>query len=462
MPLERCNPLPFAVVAVTLRRIQDMMKSFTYILMLAGYLVSYAQEPWTANRCMQYAIEHNHDVRLQSITLDDCKAERTRAIGAFLPYAEGSVAAQYNFGRAIDPETSTYTNVSTFYNLYGLNVSIPVFDGFGRYYRLRAAKAGVLLGRSRLESQRDATAQKVFEAYVLALYHKGCADIALQKRDESELLLRQTKVMAEVGRKGEADVAQMKATYATDDYEVTHQLSLYDNAILTLKQLMNYPIGDTIEIAGYADAPTDLPTPDVLDIFSQARLYNPDIRQAEYDVQSARYAYRASRGALFPTISLGAGISTSYHKQLEVPTKGFGHQFRNNVGEYAYATLSIPIFNRLNTLTDIRRQRNNVRRAEAELAYRNSEPPRLVQQAVTELENSRKEAEKMRVKVDADSIASRLTIRKYEEGLASPIDVQTQSVTLLQSKAQLLQCRLTLIYRTRMLDYYKGIPLWTE
>lgn len=268
--------------------------------------------------------------------------------------------------------------------------------------------------------------------------------------------------MAEVGRKGEADVAQMQATYATDDYEVTHQLSLYDNAILTLKQLMNYPIGDTIEIAGYADAPTDLPTPDVLDIFSQARLYNPDIRQAEYDVQSARYAYRASRGALFPTISLGAGISTSYHKQLEVPTKGFGHQFRNNVGEYAYATLSIPIFNRLNTLTDIRRQRNNVRRAEEELAYRNSELQRLVQQAVTELENSRKEAEKMRVKVDADSIASRLTIRKYEEGLASPIDVQTQSVTLLQSKAQLLQCRLTLIYRTRMLDYYKGIPLWTE
>lgn len=29
--------------------------------------------------------------------------------------------------------------------------------------------------------------------------------------------------MAEVGQKGEADVAQMQATYATDDFEVTHQ-----------------------------------------------------------------------------------------------------------------------------------------------------------------------------------------------------------------------------------------------
>ena len=68
----------------------------------------------------------------------------------------------------------------------------------------------------------------------------------------------------------------------------------------------------------------------------------------------------------------------------------------------------------------------------------------------------------MTAKVESDSIASRLTIRKYEEGLASSIDVQTQTVSLLQSKAQLLQCQLTYLYKTRMLNYYNGKPLWTE
>ena len=68
----------------------------------------------------------------------------------------------------------------------------------------------------------------------------------------------------------------------------------------------------------------------------------------------------------------------------------------------------------------------------------------------------------MRTKVESDSIASRLTVRKYEEGLASAVEVQTQAVVLLQSKAQLLQCQLTHLYKTRMLNYYKGIPLWTE
>lgn len=439
------------------------MKRFAYILSFSICLTAQAQKLWTVDECMQYAVMHNHEVRLQSIGLDDYKAEKVRAIGSFLPAAEGNIGVQYNFGRAIDPETNTYTNVSTFYNSYGLSVGIPVFDGFQRYNNLRAAKANVLMGKSQLMAQKDATAQKVLETYTLSLYYKGCIEFATQKRAESEMLLRQTKVMAEVGQKGEADVAQMQATYAADDYEVTHQQGLYDNAILTLKQLMNYPINDTLEITDCKEESLEVTCAEVFDIYEHAKLFYPDIKQAEYNLQSAKYAYHSSKGALFPSISLGAGISTTYYKQLNVPlSTSFSEQFRNNAGQYLYASLSIPIFNRLNTLTNIRRQRNNVRRAEEELEYRSNELQRLIQEAVTDQENSRKETMKMTAKVESDSIASRLTIRKYEEGLASSIDVQTQTVTLLQSKAQLLQSQLTYLYKTRMLNYYKGTPLWTE
>lgn len=439
------------------------MKRFAYILSFSICLTAQAQKLWTVDECMQYAVMHNHEVRLQSIGLDDYKAEKVRAIGSFLPAAEGNIGGQYNFGRAIDPETNTYTNVSTFYNSYGLSVGIPVFDGFQRYNNLRAAKANVLMGKSQLMAQKDATAQKVLETYTLSLYYKGCIEFATQKRAESEMLLRQTKVMAEVGQKGEADVAQMQATYAADDYEVTHQQGLYDNAILTLKQLMNYPINDTLEITDCKEESLEVTCAEVFDIYEHAKLFYPDIKQAEYNLQSAKYAYHSSKGALFPSISLGAGISTTYYKQLNVPlSTRFSEQFRYNAGQYVYASLSIPIFNRLNTLTNIRRQRNNVRRAEEELEYRSNELQRLIQEAVTDQENSRKETMKMTAKVESDSIASRLTIRKYEEGLASSIDVQTQAVTLLQSKAQLLQCQLTYFFKTRMLNYYKGTPLWTE
>ncbi|MCI7022399.1 MAG: TolC family protein, partial [Prevotella sp.] len=112
----------------------------TLSLVLAT-MTAEAAEPWSVERCMEYAAEHSHTVRLQQYDLDASRTERTRAIGAFLPDVYGSVGAQMNFGRAIDPETNTYTDVNTFYNGYGLQASLVVFDGLQRYNELRMARA---------------------------------------------------------------------------------------------------------------------------------------------------------------------------------------------------------------------------------------------------------------------------------------------------------------------------------
>lgn len=438
------------------------MKRNAYLLLLLFSLPTVAQEPWTMERCMQYAVEHNHEVRLQHITLDDYKAERVRQRGAFLPGVEASVGGQYNFGRAIDPETNTYTHVNTFYSSYGISASVPVFDGFQRYNNLRAANANLRKGQSRLAAQKDATAQKVMETYLQLVYNKGCIALAKQKRAESQRLVEQTKVMVEVGQKGEADVVQMQATYAADDYEVTRQQGLYDKRLLALKEQMNYPIDEALEIAPYDEAAPALVVDDA-GLYAQASTQNPTIQQAEAALQSAKYAYRSSKSALYPTIYVGAGLSTTYYKQLNMPgASSFHDQFRNNVGKYVSATLSVPLFNRMQTLSNIRRQRNQMQRAAEELSYRHSELQRLIQEALTEQANSHKEMEKMRLKVEADSLAARLTIRKYEEGMATSIDVQTQTVALLQSQVLLLQCQLAYVYQTSILNYYKGIPLWTE
>lgn len=453
----------YLIIPLQQQKYDKSMKGLTHILFCLSFVTANAQRPWTANQCMQYAVTHNHEVRLQHITLDNYQTEKLRQTAAFLPTAETNIGGQYNFGRAIDPETNTYTNVSTFYNSYNISVSIPIFDGFQRYNNLRAAKADVLMGKSQLLALKDATAQKVLQTYLQLLYYKGCIDIAIQKRAESEMLLKQTQLMVEVGQKGEGDVAQIQATFAADDYEVTHQQGLYDQTLLTMKQQMNYPINEPLEITAYDETPQDAVFVNQSEILAEAKRNNPDIKQAKYGLKSAQYAYRSSKGALFPTLSIGVGASTTYYKQQNLPhTSSFGKQFRNNAGEFVYATLSIPLFNRLNTLTNMRRQRNNVKRAEEELAYRNNELQRLIQETIVDQESSRKETKKMQAKVEADSIAAQLTIHKYKEGLATSIDVQTQSVTLLQSKAQLLQCQLTYIYKTRILNFYKGAPLWTE
>lgn len=412
---------------------------------------------------MQYAADHSHTVRQQQFALEDSRAAKTQAIGAFLPSVYGAVNGQMNFGRAIDPSTNTYTDVSTFNNGYGLEASLTVFDGLQRYNNLRLAKANEAMGRSGVRAEKDDVALKVYKAYMDLVYCEGAVSQTAKKRDESRELLRQTEVMAEVGQKSDADVAQMRATLAADEYELAHMQSQTTKARLALKQLMGFPVDSALAVIQPSFDNKLLTAEDASQISAFAATDNPRIIKAQQNVEAARYSLRAARGALLPTISLSGGVSTSFFRNMD---KGghasFSSQFRNNAGEYVGLSLSIPLFDRLATYSTIRRRKTALVQAQENLAYEQSELRRIIVEAASDVANSTKEVEKMQEQVEADSIASRLTTRKYEEGLASSIDVKTAAVTLLQSRVRLLQSQLTMAYNKKLLAYYKGEKLWTD
>ena len=440
-----------------------MKRLFLIIYVIAAALPLYASEPWSVERCMQYAADHSHTVRQQQFALEDSRATKTQAIGAFLPSVYGSVNGQINFGRAIDPSTNTYTDVSTLYNGYGLQASLTVFDGLQRYNNLRLAKANVAMGRSGVRAEKDDVALKVYKAYMDLVYCEGAVSQTAKKRDESRELLRQTSVMAEVGQKSDADVAQMRATLAADEYELAHMQSQTTKAMLALKQLMGFPVDSALAVIQPSFDDELLTAEDASQISAFAATDNPRILKAQQNVEAARYSLRAARGALLPTISLSGGVSTSFFRNMD---KGghasFSSQFRNNAGEYVGLSLSIPLFDRLATYSTIRRRKTALVQAQENLVYEQSELRRIIVEAASDVANSTKEVEKMQEQVEADSIASRLTTRKYEEGLASSIDVKTAAVTLLQSRVRLLQSQLTMAYNKRLLAYYKGESLWTD
>lgn len=440
-----------------------MKRLFLIIYVIAAALPLSASEPWSVERCMQYAADHSHTVRQQQFALEDSRAAKTQAIGAFLPSVYGSVDGQINFGRAIDPSTNTYTDVSTLYNGYGLQASLVVFDGLQRYNNLRLAKANEAMGRSGVRAEKDDVALKVYKAYMDLVYCEGAVSQTAKKRDESRELLRQTSVMAEVGQKSDADVAQMRATLAADEYELAHMQSQTTKAMLALKQLMGFPVDSDLAVIQPSFDDEILTAEDASQISAFAATDNPRILKAQQNVEAARYSLRAARGALLPTLSLSGGVSTSFFRNMD---KGghasFSSQFRNNAGEYVGLSLSIPLFDRLATYSTIRRRKTALVQAQENLVYEQSELRRIIVEAASDVENSTKEVEKMQEQVEADSIASRLTTRKYEEGLASSIDVKTAAVTLLQSRVRLLQSQLTMAYNKKLLAYYKGEKLWTD
>jgi len=422
---------------------------------------------WTAEQCMAYAVAHNHSVQTARLRLDNNEAAHLSAIGSFLPYVGASSGVQYNFGRAIDPETNTYTNVSTFYNYYSLSASIPVFDGLARVHQLKAARADLLAGKSSLQSQKDQTALATFQEYINVIYYQGTVKMAEEQLHESNLLLKQTQVMEEVGRKSAADVAQMEAQQAEADYELTRQQNMLASAWLALKQQMNLPESYELRIKNYELRVTNEEMEDANHGQDDTAAFATDepltsslLETLYHQKQSALHSLRQTKAALWPTISLGAGVSTSYYKTLHTQAAtSFAQQLQNNRGEYVAASISFPIFNRLQTITSIRRAKNNYLIAVEEYEAKQAELQKLVVEAANDVRGYRKATLQCQKKVEADSIAYTLTRRQWSEGLSSAIDLKTASATLLKSRASLLQNRLTTVLKRLYLRYYRGESL---
>lgn len=439
-------------------------KKITVLLFLAvGYgLASTAQEAWDVDRCMSYAVKHNRTVKQRRLEADNYRLDRLKAIGNFLPGINASAGVQYNFGRSVDPETNIYNNVSTFNNSYAAEASMTLFRGGSLVNEVRRSKAALLLGKAALQEAQDNTALETFQAYIDALYYYGTIRLAEKKLAESDSLLYKTRRQEELGLKGRADVAQMEAQQATDAYNLTHQRNLYETAMLTLKQKMNYPAGDSL-----------LLNTDILDIqtFESIRLtdehpqdvlrialsVSPTLRQSEMNKQVARMNRKIAWANVLPTISFYGGISSSYYKELhnhDYPD--FKTQLDNNLGEYFGVTMSIPIFNRMSGSISLRQARNNYRIACEQYEAQKEELQKLVQQAVQDREGYLRESIQMEKKAASDSLAYHVTRRKYEEGLMTSLDVQNNAATWLESETLLLQSRLTYVMKCRLVDYYKG------
>ena len=187
----------------------------------------------------------------------------------------------------------------------------------------------------------------------------------------------------------------------------------------------------------------------------------PELQHAYYAIQVSRHEWHQARASLYPTLLVSAGLSTTYYHTLHTSSgASFSDQFKNNMGEYIGATLSIPLFNRLQTITSIRRAKNNYLIAREDYEQKLLELEKLAREAWQDWQGYQKQTVQMTKKVEADSLAYQLTRRQYEEGLSTAIDLHTISTQLLQSKATLLQCQLMAMVQECLVRYYRGEKVW--
>ena len=417
--------------------------------------------PMTLDACMRYAVEHSPAVRRQDYANRNYRQDYIASVAALVPSVNGAVSASTSFGRSVDPETNTYTDVSNFDNSYSASGQMPLFAGLTGINTVRAAKVMRLQGVEELQLARDEVALRTMEAYFDVVYYTGSVRLAREQLETSAAELAKSRKLLELGLKSAADVAEVESQCASDDYLVTQQENNLALAEIALSEAMNYPADRPLVIDTDIAVGTPAGTVPFDDVLAYALDNHPKALAAGYDVRHSRLQFSVAKGNLYPSISVGGGYSTNFFMNLDDRTQyaAFPAQFRDNRGYYFSAQLSIPIFGGLSRRTSLNRARNNWRIAE----QRRVETLRALQseiaQAYQQMLGYGKEFVQASKKSDAAQLAYDAVAGKYERGMVSALDLQTAADKLLQARSERLRARLQYIVRVRLVEYYNGEPL---
>lgn len=436
------------------------MKYIFVTVLLSFFFTGFSQvrKRWSLEACMRYAVENSPKKKRQELENRIYKQDYIEAIGALLPSLNGGTNVYFNFGRSVDNETNTYTNLNTFSNGYSLYSSLTLFDGLSNVAKIKIQKINRLQGKQQLQEQEDLIAYDTMEAFLNVLYYKEMVAFAEGQLEESRANLKQASRMNELGIKSFPDVVEMEAKEAADLYELTKQQNLLKIGIILLKDKMFYPIEEELEIDGVLPEVLIAKSPEAATgIFERSRNFLPKALAAEFSVQSQRMSYLSAKGRFFPSIKAEGGYSTSFSHYMDGSTyPSFAEQFRDRRGYYVGFSLSIPLFNGFSSFTQLKKARFQLLKAESErdevLRTLYSE----IEQAVADMNGETDAYYQAKKQTAAMSVAYRVNQRKYAEGLVSVLDLHMSSNNLFKAKAEELNAKLKYYLKQRLVDYYRG------
>ena len=422
-----------------------------------------AQKQWNLKQCIEYAIEHNLTIKQQEAAKDESAVDLNTAKWSRLPDLNGSASHSFNFGRSLQMD-NTYQQLNTQNTGLNLSTSIPLFTGMQIPNQIALSKLNLKAAVEDLNKAKEDISIQVTSAYLQVLFNEELAKVAHEQVALSEEMLKQKPAFFKVGNASDAELYEAKSRAAQDQLAAVQADNEYRLALLDLSQLLELPSPEDFSIvAPSIDEGKDfciLSSP--ADIYSEALLIKPSIKAAQYRVEGAQKSIRIAQSGYYPQLSLGAGIATSYYNVSGRENGNFGSQLRDNFSQYIGLSLNIPIFNRFSTRNQVRKARIQQTTLNWQLEDAKKALYKEIQQAYYNAVNAESKFESSRTADEAAKASFNLMKEKYANGKATSTEFNEARTNWLNSVSDRIQAKYDYLFRTKILDFYKGVPLTLE
>lgn len=444
------------------------MKKLIIISFLLTCFVSFSQKKWTLEECVNHAIENN--VSIGQIELDNKLAEvdKKDAFGNFLPRVNATASHSWNVGLNTNITTGILQNQTTQFTSMGASANVDIYRGLQNQNRFRRSKLALISSQYQHLKMEEDVALNVVNAYLQILFNKETIKVQRQQFQTDSLQLVRSEALVESGMIPSGDLFDMKATIATDKQrmiEAEYALLVSKMSLAQLLQLEDFKDFDIADVE-YEFEPNTIFFESPESIYYKARNERTELKIAENNLKIAEKDVDIAKGAHLPSLVGFYSFSSrvSYAKIPdgmggEMDPLPFFDQFDMYKGHNFGLQLNIPIFSGFATRNNVERSKINLEKTRLTLEQTELDLERNIYTAYADAKGAMETYLATVEMLKAREEAFRYTTERYENGMATAFDYNQSQTLLVNTKSDLLRTKYDYLFRTRILEFYFGIPI---
>ncbi len=465
----------------------------TVISIFLGVVIKAQDSTLSLRQSVETAIANNLEVKQTDLELQNASVYLKQSRANLLPNLFGNLNNGLNQGRSIDPFTNSYINQQLNYANFGLNTDVTVFSG-GRLHNLvRQNALNHEAARMDLQQSKDQLTLNVILAYLQILNNEDQLIQAKQQASVTENQVERLEILDKDGAIAPALLYDLKGQLANDELSIISSRNSLNTAKLNLLQLMNVPYNRTLKVekisadqfVAYESSPDE--------IYQLATKQLALVKAADLRRQGAEKTVKVAKSFFYPTIGLGANLFTNYssaaRKDILLSTSqvtsgdyieisgnkvpvytsqrtynsekiNYFSQFNNNYSTSISVGLNVPIFNAFRAKYQVTLARIALKNTEYQLETTNIQLKQSIEQAHFNMTAAYERYLALVEQVENFTSSFRAAEERFIEGVITQVDYLIAKNNVDRAKTNLIIANYDYLVRTKVLDYYKGKPLW--
>ena len=429
--------------------------------MLCSLTVS-AQQTWTLQDCLDYALKHNIQVQKNRISEERGDVSLWQDKGALFPslsFNTGHSVGYRPFTEVInvvqgDQVTSTRSNV-TYQGSYGLNANVTLWNGGINYKNIKEQELQNRITALATEQSELTIQEQIAQLYVQIMYTKEAKKVNEQLMATAQSQYDRGVEMMRQGQMARADVVQLEAQLSSARYSVVNSETQLANYKRQLKALLELDLNTVFDVAG--NTPTDEQVlalvPSAQEAYAKALEVRPEIKSAELSIEAADMQLDIAKRGFLPTIGASASLGSNHSTGSK---NAWGEQMKTNLNMSAGLNFSVPIFDNRRNMSNVKTAKLQQLSSKLDLQDKKNALSSTIEQYWLNANNGQQNYIAAKARVKSQEASYELLNEQFQNGLKNTVDVLQGRDNVISAEQDLLQSKYTALLNIQLLKFYTG------